>query len=151
MEQLAVHAESHEVRPGADGQVLRELERVLIHRSGGAHRVGPSDQDAGVGADLDERERTVRPAGVQEPLVTDKELALSAAAQERTPDQARRLGRRSAPTGDRGGTRRVERPAHIHEIPALAVGVVVRQLEMAAGTELHRHLGEQVLRREVPL
>src|SRR2546426_9036771 len=36
MEQLAVHAESHEVRPGADGQVLRELERVLIHRSGGA-------------------------------------------------------------------------------------------------------------------
>src|SRR2546422_1198224 len=45
---------------------------------------------SGVGADLDERERTVRPAGVQEPLVTDKELALSAAAQERTPDQARR-------------------------------------------------------------
>src|SRR2546425_5973475 len=66
MQQLAVRADGHDVPPGADGEILRDLEGVLIHRRGRAHAVGPGDQGAGADANLDQRERRVRPASIQE-------------------------------------------------------------------------------------
>ena len=151
VKQLAVRAEGHEVWPGADGEVLRDLDDGLTHVGCRAHAVGPGDQRSGIGGDLDQRKRGVGPAGVPQALVAHDELVLRAAAHDRAPDQARRLGCGQVPTCDRGEGVRAVRPTGIDELAAVGMGVVLRQLEVTAGAELHGDLREHVLSWKMPV
>ena len=126
VKQLAVRADGHEVWPGADGEVLRDLDDGLTNIGCRAHTVGPGHQRSGIGGDLDQRKRGVGPAGVPQALVAHNELVLRAAAHDRAPDQARRLGCGQAPTCDRGEGVRAVRPTGIDELAAVGMGVVLR-------------------------
>ena len=135
----------------AEGQIFRDIEGVLIHGHGRAHAVRPGHQGASADADLDQRERRVRPASIQESLVAHDQLVLGAPGHRRGPDQARCVRGRKTLTGNRGEGVDVVGTTRIDEVPAVAVGVVVRQLEVAARAELHGDFGEHVLRWEMPV
>src|SRR2546426_11520849 len=99
----------------------------------------------------DQRKRRVGPAGVPQVLVAQDELVLRPAAHERAPDQARRLCGRRAATGDRRESVTAVRPTGIDELPAVAVSVVLRQLQVAPRAELHGDLCEHVLSGQMPV
>jgi len=151
MEQLAVQAEGQQVPCRADRQVLRDLEAILIHGGRRAHRVGTGDEETTVRVDLNERERTVRLARVEQALITHDDFVLRLAPQVRAPDQACRVSRGSAPAGDGREGGRIERAARIDEVTTVPVRVVVRELQVSVGAQLDRDLSEGVLGRQMSL
>ena len=151
MEQLAVQAEGQQVPCRADRQILSDLEAVLIHGGRWAHRVGTGDEEATVGVDLNERERTVRLARVEQALITHDDFVLRLAPQVRAPDQACRVSGGSAPAGDGRERRRIERAARVDEVTTVPVRVVVRELQVSVGAQLDRDLPEDVLGRQMSL
>src|SRR2546426_5487113 len=80
-------------------------------------------------------------------LVAHDQLVLGAPGHRRGPDQARCVSGRKTPTGNRREGVDVVDTTRIDEVSAVAVGVVVRQLEVTARAELHGDFGEYVLSR----
>src|SRR5947199_2479004 len=136
-----MRAQREDVGPDAYREILGHLERVLPEGAG-AHDWRAGQEEAPVGPHSDDRIGRRGLAAVPQRKMTRDELARPAAAHEAGPDEPGRVGGCRVSFTLRGQS--VRPVGAINEPPPIAVGVVVRQLEMTVRAQLHRDLAEHV-------